>query len=66
MKWTPALRDEYLKKIRWLLVIAIFALILLLISVWLHNWLLITMSLAPLGGAGYNWWILREHILGRK
>lgn len=66
MKWTLALRTEYLKKVRWLLVFAIIGFGLLLVSVWVHSWIAIIMSLVPLVGAGYSWWILREGILGRK
>lgn len=66
MKWTPALQQEYLKKVRWLLVFAIGFLVLLLISVWLHRWLGIIPSFAMFVLMSYYWWAIRETILGRK
>lgn len=66
MKWTPALQQEYLKKMRWLLVLAIGFFILLLISVWLHRWIVIIPSFAMFSLMSYEWWAIRETILGRK
>jgi uncharacterized membrane protein YjjP (DUF1212 family) len=66
MKWTPALRTEYLKKVRWFLVFAIGFFALLLISVWRHRWLGIIPSFVMFSLLGYEWWAIRETILGRK
>lgn len=66
MKWTPALQQEYLKKMRWLLVFAIGFFGLLLISVWMHRWIAIIPSFAMFSLMSYEWWAIRETILGRK
>ena len=66
MKWTLALRTEYLKKVRWFLVFAIGFFALLLISVWRHRWLGIIPSFVMFSLLGYEWWAIRETILGRK
>ncbi|WP_125709561.1 hypothetical protein [Lacticaseibacillus porcinae] len=66
MKWTPALQKEYLKKMRWFLFFAIGFFIMLLISVWLHRWLVIIPSFAMFVLMSYSWWSFRETILGRK
>lgn len=66
MKWTPALRTEYLKKVRWFLVFAIGFFAFLLISVWRHRWLGIIPSFVMFSLLGYEWWAIRETILGRK